>query len=145
LDEQRCPEELTMPPRDLAAWMWAEACEALTRAEHLQRQFFRLGASDHQPVWEPPIDIFETAAELWIVAALPGVAAARIEITVDSGILVIAGERPPLAAQRAAAIHRLELPQGRFERRIALPAGHFEVAGRTIADGCLTLVLRKLG
>ena len=43
-----------------------------------------------------------------------------------------------------AAIHRLEIPYGRFERRIALPAGRFEVARSDLVDGCLTLSLRKL-
>ena len=58
------------PPRDLEAWMWAEACEALTRAERLHREFFRLGPPSRQPSWEPPIDIIETERELWIIAAL---------------------------------------------------------------------------
>ncbi|HEX7970427.1 MAG TPA: Hsp20/alpha crystallin family protein [Stellaceae bacterium] len=134
-----------MPPRDLEAWMWAEACEALTRAERLQRQFFRLGLPDKRPVWEPPVDILETDDKLWIIAALPGVEAPQVEIGVENGVLVIAGERPATALLQAAVIHRLEIPQGRFERRIALPAGRFELQRRDIAHGCLTLVLRKLG
>jgi HSP20 family protein len=135
-----------MPPRDLQAWMWAEACEALVRAERMQRQFFRVGTADTTPVWEPPVDIFETRTELWIVAALPGVDAPRVEIGVeDGGVIIIAGERPAPALQRGAAIHRLEIPQGRFERRIALPPGRFELAHRELAHGCLTLVLHKLG
>ncbi len=44
--------------RDLEAWMWAEACEALARAERLHRQFFRWGAAEAGAVWEPPVDIF---------------------------------------------------------------------------------------
>jgi HSP20 family protein len=133
-----------MNGRDLEAWMWAEACEALARAERLRRQFFRLGEAETRPVWEPPVDIFETPSELSIVAALPGVAAARLEVGVKEGVLIIAGDRPAPALQREAAIHRLEIPQGRFERQIALPAGHFELARRELADGCLTLLLRKL-
>jgi HSP20 family protein len=133
-----------MTGRDLDSWMWAEACEALARAERLHRQFFRLGEPALRAVWEPPVDIFENGLELWIIAALPGVAASRLEVGFENGVLVIAGERPAPALQRAAAIHRLELPQGRFERRIALPAGRFDLAKRELADGCLTLVLRKL-
>ena len=41
-------------------------------------------------------------------------------------------------------IHRLELPYGRFERRIELPPGRFDVVRRELVDGCLTLGLRKL-
>ena len=111
-----------MPPANLEAWMWAEACEALARAERLQREFFRLGppSARPHPNWEPPVDIFENGDELWIVAALPGVAAPSVEIGVADGILTISGDRRPPAQQRDAAIHRLEIPQGRFERRIAL-------------------------
>lgn len=133
-----------MTGRDLEAWMWAEACETLARAERLRRQFFRLGEAQTRPVWEPPVDIFESGAELWIVAALPGVAPSRLEIAVEDGVLIISGERPAPMLQRAAAIHRLEIPQGRFERQIALPAGRFELARRELEDGCLTLVLRRL-
>jgi HSP20 family molecular chaperone IbpA len=133
-----------MTGRDLEAWMWGEACEALARAERLQRQFFRLGEPGARPVWEPPVDIFEIGPELWIVAALPGVAPSGLKIGVENGVLVITGERPAPALQRAAAIHRLEIPQGRFVREIALPAGRFELARRELADGCLTLVLRRL-
>ena len=131
-----------MPPRDLEAWMWAEACEALARAERLHRQFFRLGALEARAMWEPPVDVLETEDELWIIAALPGVEAPELEVGVADGVLVIAGVRSaPL--KQAAAIHRLEIPQGRFERRIPLPAGRFALARRDLAHGCLTLVLRK--
>jgi HSP20 family protein len=133
-----------MTRRDLEAWMWAEACEQLARAERLHRQFFRLGEAGARPLWEPPVDIFESERELCILAALPGVDPAQVEISVENGILSIAGDRPAPPLQRDAAIHRLEIPQGRFERRIALPAGRFELAKRMLADGCLTLVLRKL-
>lgn len=131
-----------MPP-DLETWMWAEACEALARAERLQREFFRLGPPSTRANWEPPIDIFETERELWIVAALPGVAAGAIEVTLADGVIQIAGERRAQAEQQHAAIHRLEIPQGRFARRIALPGGTYELTRRDARDGCLTLVLLK--
>ncbi|HZB90734.1 MAG TPA: Hsp20/alpha crystallin family protein [Stellaceae bacterium] len=124
--------------------MWAEACEALARAERLRRQFFRLGEAEMGPVWEPPVDIFESGLELSIVAALPGIDASRLEIGFEESVLLIAGNRPAPDVQRASAIHRLEIPQGRFERQIPLPPGRYEVARRELADGCLTLVLRKL-
>jgi HSP20 family protein len=131
-----------MASRNLEAWMWAEACEALARAERLHRQFFRLGARETVPTWEPPVDVLETEDELWIVVALPGVEASQIEIGVSEHDLVVAGVRSaPL--RQIAAIHRLEIPQGRFERSIPLPPGRFELARRDLTQGCLTLVLRR--
>jgi HSP20 family protein len=132
-----------MAPPNIESWMWAEAVEALARADRLQREFFRLGPPSARPNWEPPVDIFETASELWIIAALPGIAAPSVEIGVADRILVISGDRPPPLAPRDAAVHRLEIPQGRFERRIALPGGRYELTRRDVRDGCLTLVLRR--
>ncbi|HZT51744.1 MAG TPA: Hsp20/alpha crystallin family protein [Stellaceae bacterium] len=132
-----------MPPRNLEAWMWAEACDALARAERLQREFFRLGSPSTRPNWEPPVDILETEQELTIVAALPGVDQPSVEIHVADGIIVIAGERRVPAQPRTTTIHRLEIPQGRFERRIALPPGGYEIGRRDVRDGCVTLVLKK--
>ncbi len=43
---------------------------------------------------------------------------------------------------RNARIHRLELPQGRFERRIALPIGRYAIS-RFVMDGCVALRLAK--
>jgi HSP20 family protein len=134
-----------MPPRDIERWMWAEAVEALARAERLQRQFFRLGLPEARALWEPPADILETEDELWIIAALPGVGAPQVEITIENGVLIIAGERLAPALKQAAIIHRIEIPQGRFARRIALPPGRFELERRDLVDGILTLSLRKLG
>ena len=45
----------------------------------------------------------------------------------------------------AASQRRLEVPHGCFERRVGLPAGRYELGRRELADGCLTLTLRKLG
>ena len=125
--------------------MWAEACQFLERAERLNRQFFRpQTANARQPSWEPPVDILETEAELWILVALPGVGEEQLEVVVDSGTLVVAGERPMPGRAHAGIIRRLEIPYGRFERRIDLPAGRFEIGRRELSDGCLVLGLRKL-
>ncbi len=125
--------------------MWASACELLERAERMHRQFFQPRSSNaRQPSWEPPVDMLETESELWILVALPGVGADRLQVAVDGGTLVVAGERPMPGRAHAGIIRRLEIPYGRFERRIELPAGRFEIARRELTDGCLVLGLRKL-
>ena len=42
-----------------------------------------------------------------------------------------------------ARIHRVEIPYGRFSRRVLLPNHRLELAGRRYADGCLTLTFAK--
>ena len=110
--------------RDLARdWMWSEACEVLARADRLHRDFFRpAGSQARLPAWEPPVDVLETEYEVLALVALPGVDPDQAEATIDNGELVIAGTRVLPAELRTATIHRLELPQGRFYRRVRLPA-----------------------
>jgi HSP20 family molecular chaperone IbpA len=126
--------------------MWSEACEMLVRAERMHRELFRPAASQaRQPAWEPPVDILETDYEVLAFVALPGVNADDVEAVIEGGDLVIAGARTYPAALRTAIIHRLELPQGRFYRRLRLPAGRYSAVRRAAADGCLVITLQKAG
>jgi HSP20 family molecular chaperone IbpA len=126
--------------------MWAEACDFLDRAERLQRQFFVPGSiDDRRPAWQPPVDLLETASELQILVALPGVEPEQVQVVIDDARLIVVGHRELPARSRGAAIHRIEIPHGRFERRITLPAGRYELDRRALAHGCLFITLRKLG
>ena len=127
-------------------WMWSDACEMLARAERMHRQLFQpMRAVARQPAWEPPVDILETDSELLIFVALPGVASDRVEAAIHGADLLIAGTRTLPAALQTAAIHRLELPQGRFERRVRLPPGRYGAVRRAVIDGCLLITLQKAG
>jgi HSP20 family protein len=128
------------------SWMWSQACEMLARAERLNRELFRpLGSVARLPTWEPPVDMLETEHEVLVLVALPGVNAERVEAILDGSELVVAGTRVLPSELRTAVIHRLELPQGRFERRVPLPAGRYSAVSRSAIDGCLLITLRKLG
>ena len=128
-----------MSQRQLEAMMWANACAAMERAERLRRQFFHHGASR----WEAPIDVFETDDALTILVALPGVELDSIAVSLNAGTLTVTGERPPPAELQKARILRMEIPYGRFERRIELPPVPFQISGRHLANGCLMLRLQK--
>lgn len=131
-------------PRDTKNWMWAEAIALVERAEGLHRQFFHVAYSPaRRPSWQPPLDMFETDRDVSIVIALPGVPANQLEVSTDGGVLIVAGNRPLPADARCADIHRLEIPYGRFERRIELPPGRFEFERQEMTHGCLLLRLRK--
>jgi HSP20 family protein len=121
-------------------WMWSEACDSLARAERLHRQFFQ----PRRPgTWEPPVDILETEREVLLFFALPGVSIDKVEAIIDGADLVVAGTRVLPPQLRTAIIHRIELPQGRFERRVRLPVGRYRDVARAAADGCLVITLRK--
>jgi HSP20 family molecular chaperone IbpA len=126
--------------------MWSEACAMLARAERMHRELFRpAGTQARQPAWEPPVDILETEFEVLALIALPGVDAEKAEAVIEDGELVIAGVRTYPPVLRTATIHRLELPQGRFYRRLRLPAGRYSTVRRAVADGCLVITLQKVG
>jgi HSP20 family molecular chaperone IbpA len=133
--------------RDTARdWMWSEACEMLARAERMHRELFRpAGAQTQLPAWEPPVDILETEFEVLALVALPGVDADNAQAVIEDGDLVIAGTRVLPEQLRTATIHRLELPQGRFYRRLRLPAGRYTDVRRTAIAGCLVITLQKAG
>jgi HSP20 family molecular chaperone IbpA len=128
------------------SWMWSEACDMLARAERLHREFFRpVRLASRLPVWEPPVDVLETEREVLVLIALPGVDPEQAEAAIDNTDLVVAGSRILPAALRTAVIHRLELPQGRFERRVPLPAGRYAAVRRAMVNGCLLITLEKAG
>lgn len=133
-----------MPSKDPMNWMLAEAVDSVARTERLRQQFFSLrpSAGSRETSWEPPIDVLETEREILILVALPGVDPNQVEAVIDSGTLIISGRRVLPVELRNARIHRLELPQGRFERRIVLPTGRYAVS-RFAVNGCIVLRLSK--
>lgn len=133
-----------MANNDPRLWMWGEALDMLARAERLHRQLFQpASAQSRRPSWEPPVDVLETAGEVVIIAALPGVNENALTLAIDGSCLVIAGERTLPSELRTAVIHRLELPQGYFERRVALPSGRYDEVRHRAQDGCLVVTLLK--
>jgi len=132
-----------MRPRNPATRMWAEALEMLEQADRLQRQFFQLSQRSAGACWEPPLDIMDTEQRLYILVALPGVAPDKLQVVTDGHMLHVIGDRP-MPAVPGASIKRMEIPYGRFERHIELPAGRLEVERQELENGCLRLVLRKL-
>jgi TRAP transporter TAXI family solute receptor len=78
-----------------------------------------------------------------IIVALPGIDADQVETVIEDSSLRVSGRREHPPELRTAVIHRLELPQGRFERRIPLPPGRYAAVRRSTANGCLLVSLHK--
>jgi HSP20 family molecular chaperone IbpA len=125
--------------------MWAQTVDMLDQAERLQRQFFRLAADADRsrPRWEPPVDVYAGTEQVLVEVALPGVPAERMEVVLGPGELVIRGERRLPQRPAGTELQRLEIPYGRFERRLALGPGDWDLIGRQLADGCLQLLLAR--
>ena len=124
-------------------WMWSEAFETLARAERMHRQFVRPAAARSRVGWEPPVDVLETERLALVLVALPGVDPNEVAARIEGNELVVSGSRTYPPEMRTAVIHRLELPQGRFERRVPLPPGRYVAIERSSAHGCLMIALTK--
>lgn len=121
-----------------------DALALLREADRMHRQFFTVALGRTGACWEPPVDIIESGHTLLLRVALPGVPAEAVEVKSDGERLHVRGTRP-LRAGAGDTIYRMEIPHGCFERTIDLPAGRYELVERDLVDGCLVLMLRRLG
>ncbi|MGH8219369.1 MAG: Hsp20/alpha crystallin family protein [Steroidobacteraceae bacterium] len=130
---------------DRLAWMWDEALHTLERAERRHRQFYglTLAARRTEPLWEPPIDVFESEGQIVVFVALPGVAPESVGVEIGPAGLLVSAERPVPPELGTMRVRRLEIPYGRFERQLELTSGRYTLIERRIADGCLTIRLTK--
>jgi HSP20 family protein len=91
----------------------------------------------------PATDIYETQEGLTLMAELPGVKAAGLEVTVEDSVLVIRGKSVGEAAESGEVLLR-EFATGEFYRAFQLPADYDTARiEATLKDGVLTLKLPK--
>lgn len=91
------------------------------------------------------VDVYETASELVIKAALPGVKPDEVDIAIDGDTLTITGERKADEDSMDREYHRRELHVGGFERALRLPE-RFKAAktDAVFENGILTLTIPKV-
>jgi HSP20 family protein len=94
----------------------------------------------------PALNVGSTENALEIYAFAPGIDASSLEVSVDKGLLTIAGERPADTPQgdESTSVYAQERFTGGFRRVVSLPedvdASRVEAAYR---DGVLRIVLPK--
>jgi HSP20 family protein len=71
--------------------------------------------------WIPAVDIIEEKERFLLRADVPGVDPADIEVSMDAGVLSIAGQRVQESRSEDAGLQRMERVSGRFFRRFSLP------------------------
>ncbi len=94
--------------------------------------------------WSPPVDIYETDGEFVLVAEIPGITQEEIHLEISGEMLVLRGERPSNTRHPSHSYHRIERPNGIFQRIFRLPAV-VDAAGvaATYRDGVLRVTLPK--
>jgi len=94
--------------------------------------------------WTPSVDISETGEEYLIRAALPAVKKEDVKVTVEDGMLTLAGERQKKEEEKGEKFHKVETFYGAFSRSFALPDAVNEKAIRAESkDGVLTVHVPK--
>lgn len=137
-----------MSSHDWDLLIWHRANDLLQQAGRIQRNFLQIAAGARYQAshgWEPPVNIVETDESLWVISALPGVAADRMDVRLEGCELVIAGERPLPRCCDDGEIKIWEIPLGRFERRLRLVGGEKPLSVEEISfqDGLLIIEIRK--
>lgn len=92
----------------------------------------------------PAIDMYQTPDEVVVKAALPGLKADDVQISVTGDLLTLRGEFKQEDEKKEATYHIREHRYGAFERTIMLPTDvQTEKAKADFENGVLTITLPK--
>lgn len=71
----------------------------------------------------PALNVGHTPASVEVYAFAPGIDPDKVEVTLDRGVLTLAGERPPTAPDGSdkVSVYARERLSGRFKRAVSLP------------------------
>lgn len=141
-----------MSERDWDIVIWHQASDLLRQAERIQRNFLQIASTSRfraphgrKPRWEPPVNVVETEESLWVILAIPGVAADQVNVRLEGREVVISGDRPLPPCCTDGELKIWEIPLGAFERRLRLAPGEQPLAVGEISlqNGLLVIELRK--
>jgi HSP20 family protein len=113
-------------------------------AESMRRWPRAAAAAQPPREWAPAADVSETDGEYLIKAELPEVRKEDVSLTVQDGVLTLAGERKQEKIEEQEKIHRIERLYGSFARRFALPENADEQGIRAESrDGVIVIHIPK--
>ncbi len=93
----------------------------------------------------PAVDVYDRADAVVVETALPGVDPRKVEISIEDGVLSIAGSSERKIEVDEKDYYRKEIRSGSFKRQVALPAKVKE--GEAVAsfhDGILKIEMPKM-
>jgi len=94
--------------------------------------------------WMPAVDVKETTDALLFDLEMPGVTEAELEITCESGVLTVAGEKQTVKQEDESKYHLVERAVGAFRRSFQLPTNVQEdKIEATLKNGVLHLRVPK--
>jgi HSP20 family protein len=95
-------------------------------------------------IWQPAVDIYETADSIIIKAELPDVDQKDIDVRIEENTLTLRGERRHEGEVKKENYHRIERYFGAFQRSFSLPVTVDQEHVAAICEkGVLTITLPK--
>jgi len=95
-------------------------------------------------IWQPAVDIYETADSIVIKAELPDVDQKDIDVRIEDNTLTLRGERRHEDEVKKENYHRIERYFGTFQRSFSLPGTIDQEKVAAACDkGVLTITLPK--
>jgi HSP20 family protein len=126
---------------------WEPVREMMTLREAMDRLFddaFTRPLSVSGVSGMPSIDLYQTEDDVVVKAALPGLKAEDVHISITADVLTLSGEFKQDSDQKEVTYHIREHRQGMFERSIMLPTDvQTDKAKADFENGILTIVLPK--
>lgn len=100
-------------------------------------------ASESESEMRPPVDVFEDADGLTLLADLPGVSKERLNVRVERDTLIVEGEVQIALSEQMQAVHA-DIRSTRYQRRFALSDElQTERIEASLKDGVLTVRIPK--
>jgi HSP20 family protein len=119
----------------------------LNRMQTLMDQLFpgRSASIRSQAAGFPVLNVGTTPTSIEVQALAPGLDPSKLEITVDRGLLIIAGERPSeLPQDERTSVYARERFSGKFRRVVSLPEDADPAAVQaSYRDGLLRVSVNK--
>ncbi len=102
--------------------------------------------TDLEPTgWSPLVDVYETPEETIVVAEVPGVDPAKVELSITGNLLVVRGVKET-AEQLEPHLQARERRFGSFLRQVMVPSDvDFDAVQADAKNGVLTIRLPKRG
>ncbi len=117
--------------------------------DEINRLFGSMSENDSSSAtagWVPPVDIYEYNDRFELYVDLPGVDPAKVELTLEGGVLTLSGDRPEESMDRNQEIQyrRTERSHGNFYRRFVLPdTADSQGVNASGKNGVLTVTIAK--
>jgi HSP20 family protein len=114
----------------MALIRWEPAAELGTIQNEMNRLFNTFfdapsgrGNDSSTRRWIPATDLIETADHYVLLADLPGLSDADVNVQLEDNVLTISGERKAQPSIQEGGYYRLERALGQFSRSLTLPEG----------------------